>query len=116
MRHAPIGLDTIDERATCILHGQGCKHQPTSAAGQCGEEKGTHAVTVIMVHLRKHIDRIGVKGQIRVIYDPKGIQLVPQSALSEHELRCVCAVKTVHAIGPANPVLQKHFAAPNRAA
>jgi hypothetical protein len=91
-------------------------HKPTSAAAQMRrEEKGTHAVTVIVVHLRKHIDRVGVKGQIRVIYDPKGIQLVPQSALSEHELRCVCAVETVHTIGPANPVLQKHLATPNRA-
>ena len=82
---------------------------------KCGEEKGTHAVTVIMIHLRKHIDRDGVKGQIRVIHDPKSIQLVPQSALSEHELRCVCAVETIHTIGPANPILQKHLAAPNRA-
>jgi hypothetical protein len=82
---------------------------------KCGEEKGTHAVTVIMVHFRKHIDRVGVKGQIRVINDPKGIQLMPESALPKHKLRCVCAVETIHTIGPANPVLQKHLAAPNRA-
>ena len=70
---------------------------------------------MIVVHLRKHVDRVGVKGQIRVIHDPERVQLVPQRALSEHELRCVCAVETIHTIGPANPVLQKHLAAPNRA-
>jgi len=58
-----------------------------------------------MVHLRKHIDRVGIKSQIRVIHYTEGIQLVPESALSEHELRCVCAVETIHTVGPANPVL-----------
>jgi hypothetical protein len=102
MWHTSIGLHAIDKRATCILHGQGCK--PTSAAAQMRRERA-HAVAMIMVHLRKHIDRVGIESQVRVVYDPKGIQLVPQSALTKHELRCICAVETIHTIGPANPVL-----------
>ena len=71
---------------------------------RCGKEKA-RAVAMIMVHLGKHVDRVGIKSQVRVIHDSKGIQLVPQSALSKYELRGVCAVKTIHTIGPANPVL-----------
>jgi len=41
---------------------------------------------------------------------------VSQSALANDKLRRVCAVEAIYAIGPTDPILKKHLAAPNRAA
>jgi hypothetical protein len=37
---------------------------------------------------------------------------MPQGALAKDELRGVCTVETIHAVGPADPILEKHLASP----
>jgi hypothetical protein len=33
-------------------------------------------ITVIMVHLRQHIDRVRIECEIRIVYDPKSVKLM----------------------------------------
>lgn len=67
---------------------------------------------MIVIHLRQHIHRVRVKGQIRAIDDSQGVQLVPKCTLPEHELRSVRPVKTVYTVGTAYAILDGHGASP----
>ena len=58
MWHAPVGLDTIDKRATRILHGQRLQ---ADLRYDSDIERKMHTVTVIMIHLREHVHRVRVK-------------------------------------------------------
>jgi len=60
---------------------------------------------MVMIHLSQHVDCIGIKVQIRIIYNTQGVKLMAQGTLSEHELRGICAIKAVDTVGSANTVL-----------
>lgn len=70
---------------------------------------------MVMIHLRQHIHRIRIERQVRAVHDTERIQLVPQRALPEHELRGIRTIQAVHAVRAAYPVLQRNIVPPRRA-
>lgn len=61
-----------------------------------------------MPHLSEHINGIRIERQIGLGNDPQGVQLMPKYFLPEHKLRRVRAIKTVHAVGTHDPVLEEY--------
>ena len=69
-------------------------------------------VSVIVIHLRQHVDCVRVEGEARAIHDSKRVQLMAKSALAEHELGRVRAIQTINAVRPTYPVLKHHLTPP----
>ena len=59
-----------------------------------------------MVHLREHVDRVRVEGEIRSLHNAKGVQLMTKCALSKDKLGSVRPVKTINAVCPAYAILE----------
>ena len=63
-------------------------------------------VTVIMVHLSQHVDRVRVERKVGAINDAKGIQLMPKCTLSEDKLGGIGSVQAIHTICSTYPILE----------
>jgi hypothetical protein len=61
---------------------------------------------MVMIHLSQYVDCIGIKIQIRIIYNTQGIKLMAQGTFSKHELHGICAIKAVDTVGSANTILE----------
>lgn len=61
---------------------------------------------MVMVHLRQHVDRVGIECQVRRVDDAEGVELVPKSALAENELSSVGSVEAIDAVGTTDAVLE----------
>lgn len=61
---------------------------------------------MVMIHLCQHVDSVGVKFEVNVLYYPESIQLVAQNSLPKHKLCSIGAIQAVHAIRAAHSILQ----------
>lgn len=86
MGHSPIRLHPIHQCAPRVLQRD--------------------RIPMVVVHLRQHIDRVGIEGQVRRVDDAEGVELVPKSTLAKNELGGVRSVKTIDAVGATDAVLE----------
>ena len=63
---------------------------------------------MVVVHLREHVDRVGIERKVGGMNDTEGIELVSKRTFPKHELRRVRTIKTVNAVCPAEAVLHRH--------
>ena len=58
-----------------------------------------------MVHLSEHVYRVRVKGQIRIIHNPKSIKLMTKRTFTKYKLGSISPVEAINTVGATDAIL-----------